>query len=163
MAKGSFDVATVAQIPTLFRFASLSFGCLNFILIIRFFSLGELFSGKESGGNVGRILARAEQVLVEFVEELASASVTVCDYKLAENGMERLLGMCSVVDGRRNNSELKQVAISALTQRRLEYKAFDEERSSVLSFANSCRLLGNGMICTSIKSLLSNPRLFSRS
>ncbi|XP_065845272.1 E3 ubiquitin-protein ligase rnf213-alpha-like isoform X2 [Oscarella lobularis] len=104
---------------------------------------GELFSGKESGGNVGRILARAEQVLVEFVEELASASVTVCDYKLAENGMERLLGMCSVVDGRRNNSELKQVAISALTQRRLEYKAFDEERSSVLSFANSCRLLGN--------------------
>eukprot|EP00118_Oscarella_pearsei_P024155 m.300413 g.300413 ORF g.300413 m.300413 type:complete len:439 (+) comp40798_c0_seq6:1981-3297(+) len=105
-------------------------------------SSGQLFTGSESVGNIKQTLTRAESVLVLFVEKLESAEVLVEDYRYADRNRQRLLGLCSLVDERKSDTQLKDQASRALALRREELRLFEKEQSLVLGFVDVCCLLG---------------------
>ena len=106
----------------------------------------------ENSDVVLRML-KAKRVIVNFLGQIASATVSVADLELAKANIQQLDALCAILDEQnskhppieRKRSSLQQITEGALHLRIQELERFDKEKKLVLNFLSTCQsLAGKG-------------------
>ncbi|XP_065844224.1 E3 ubiquitin-protein ligase rnf213-alpha-like isoform X2 [Oscarella lobularis] len=107
----------------------------------------ELFPDENS--DVVLRMLKAKRVIVNFLGQIASATVSVADLELAKANIQQLDALCAILDEQnskhppieRKRSSLQQITEGALHLRIQELERFDKEKKLVLNFLSTCQSL----------------------